>query len=188
MNEVTENKTISNMTKEQIQTFAEQTSRKFNPKGLSPYPFMNIPKENGDLTIYFASDLSKKVSGAIGYFSDKPINFVILINKNEHVTRRNFTIAHELGHYFLHKDEIKKEIIVDEKNVLIHKTTLLYRDDKTRTRLEVEANNFAASFLMPADLTEKAWKKLKDIEQCAEIFNVSVEAMTIRLSRLGLVI
>ncbi len=78
--------------------------------------------------------------------------------------------------------------MVDGDNVLDRVGILYRRDEALSTKLEVEANNFAASFLMPADLVKKAWEKLKDVEECAQVFNVSIEAMTIRLSKLGLVV
>jgi Zn-dependent peptidase ImmA (M78 family) len=40
---------------------------------------------------------------------------------------------------------------------------------------------------MPKDLVISAWSTLKNIEECAKIFNVSVSAMSIRLERLGLI-
>lgn len=65
---------------------------------------------------------------------------------------------------------------------------MLYRrDEAVSTKLETEANNFAASLIMPAELVKRAWEKLRDVEDCAQVFNVSVEAMSIRLSRFGLV-
>ncbi len=37
------------MTKEEIQNYAEQLSKQYNPEGLSPYPFDNIQKDKQDL-------------------------------------------------------------------------------------------------------------------------------------------
>lgn len=176
------------MTKEEIQNYAEQLSRQYNPEGLSPYPFDNIQKNKQDLKILLTEKLPDSASGVIGFFAEESNSFIILVNKNKPATRRNFTIAHELGHYFLHQNEIKEELMVDGDNVLDKVGMLYRRDEASSTKLEIEANNFAASFLMPADLVRRAWEKLKDVEECAQVFNVSVEAMTIRLSRLGLVI
>ena len=176
------------MTKEEIQNYAEQLSKQYNPDGLSPYPFENIQKDKQDLKILLTEKLPDSASGVIGFFPKESNAFIILINKTKPVTRRNFTIAHELGHYFLHQNEIKEEFIVDGDNVLDKVGMLYRRDEAMSTRLEIEANNFAASFIMPTDLVKKVWDKLKDVEECAQVFNVSVEAMTIRLSRLGLVI
>lgn len=163
------------MTKEEIQNYAEQLSRRYNPEGLSPYPFDNIQKDKKDLKIQLTEKLPDSVSGIIGLF-EKLDNFVIFVNKNKPATKRNFTIACELGHYFLHQKEIKKNLMIIDQ------------DEASSTKLKIEASSFAASFLMPADIVKKAWGKLKDVEECAQVFNVPVEAMTTRLSRLGLVI
>ena len=116
------------MDTEKIQNYAEQLSRQYNPEGLSPYPFGNIQKDKKDLKILLTEKLPGSVSGVIVFFPKESI-FIILVNKTKPPTRRNFTIAHELGHYFLHSDEIKKEMIVDSDNVL-DKVNMLYRRDK----------------------------------------------------------
>ncbi|MBI2035742.1 MAG: ImmA/IrrE family metallo-endopeptidase [Candidatus Liptonbacteria bacterium] len=174
------------MTIQEICNYAEEISKKYNPEGLSPFPYENIQKDKSDLKIFRTGKLPDKVSGVIGFFQEEN-NFSILINNTKSPTRQYFTIAHELGHYFLHQEEIKKEFFVDEENVLDRAGMLYRRDEATSTKLETEANNFAASLIMPAELVKKAWEKLRDVEDCAEVFNVSVEAMSIRLSRLGLV-
>lgn len=61
---------------------------------------------------------------------------------------------------------------------------------------EWEANEFAACLLMPERLVKEEMKKIQIdyaddsnnswIEQLAEKFNVSISAMSIRISRLGL--
>jgi len=90
------------MTKEGIQNYAEQLSKQYNPDGLSPYPFENIQKDKQDLKILLTEKLPDSVSGIIGFFPKKSNTFIILINKIKPVTRRNFTIAHELGHYLVY--------------------------------------------------------------------------------------
>ena len=77
--------------------------------------------------------------------------------------------------------------MVDGDNYLETSSTLYRLDDAQRTQVEKEANNFAASLIMPEALVRRAWDTVKDIEECAKIFNVSVSAMSIRLTRLGLI-
>ena len=70
---------------------------------------------------------------------------VIFYNSMHKDTVKNFTIAHELGHYFLqHLDNENSEIICLERDFqkIEHK-----KDEK-----EVEANYFAACLLMPLNL------------------------------------
>ncbi|MEI6222955.1 MAG: ImmA/IrrE family metallo-endopeptidase [bacterium] len=180
------------MSLEKIKKIAEEKSRQYNPEGLSPYPFQNVPKDLDDLEIMLTDELPDHISGII-FLDDeelddvKVVKFAILINSVKPLTRQNFTIAHELGHYFLHQDEIKKKLIVDNDSVFEADRMLFRNDDAESTRLEIEANSFAASFLMPSDLVKKAWEELRSVEECSQLFNVSVQAMSIRLSRLGLV-
>ena len=176
------------MTTKECCEIAEQIRREYNPENLSPFPYQNITADKQDLSLKisnFDGDIDS-ISGATIYYPDKNI-FDILINSNKPRTRQHFTIAHELGHYFLHQEILKNEkIIIDDDN--IDSQRVLYRiDNAERNKIETEANNFAATLIMPEDLVKDAWRRLEDIQECAKIFNVSLIAMTIRLERLGLV-
>jgi Zn-dependent peptidase ImmA (M78 family) len=175
------------MTIEEIIIQAEEIAKKYNPTGLSPFPFENIVRDKGDLFLYETDVLKEQTSGAIFYDQDKK-KFVIAINQSKPKTRKYFTTAHELGHYFLHQEIIKREdVLIDGENTL-DGTNILYRlDEPEKSKIETEANNFAASLIMPSELVEKAWNTFHSVEECANIFNVSVAAMSIRLERLGLV-
>jgi Zn-dependent peptidase ImmA (M78 family) len=100
--------------------------------------------------------------------------------------RRRFTIAHELAHLVLHQQD---DLHIDEG------FTIKLRNDRSSMAVddkEIEANQFAAELLMPA-----AWL-LEDLKDCqvdlesdqdkiaelAKKYEVSVQAMTIRLSTL----
>lgn len=113
----------------------------------------------------------------------------ILINKNHSEERKRFTLAHELGHFFLHEG---KELFVDSSKVgFLFRST---RDsDVSDARVEQEANVFAAALLMPVPLVEKMMKDLikegtKEnalIGKLSETFQVSQQAMSFRLMNLG---
>lgn len=168
----------------------EEMAKKYNFEGLVPFPYENIQKDRGDLDIFLTEFEGKdEVSGAISYEKNTK-RFTILVNKNKPKTRQNFTIAHEIGHYFLHQEIIKsKEAIIDGDSSL-DSGQVLYRLDITDQKTietEREANNFAASLIMPKDFTEKVWNTFKDVEGCARVFQVSVSAMSIRLERLELI-
>ncbi|MBU6214753.1 ImmA/IrrE family metallo-endopeptidase [Patescibacteria group bacterium] len=111
---------------------------------------------------------------------------LIGVNSTEHPRRQRFTIAHEIGHFFLHPT----------KNVLVD-----YRKSSKgthRTLKEKEADIFAASLLMPAreltrDFIKVAGGILTDEEQRKSVvsllatkYEVSEEAMNIRLLGLGM--
>jgi Zn-dependent peptidase ImmA (M78 family) len=90
--------------------------------------------------------------------------------------RDQFTVAHELGHYFLHSDQGRVPIVA-------------YRlPARERGRTEWEANWFAAGLLMPAQAFREALLQHgKHIPAVADCLNVSVQAAQVRAQVLGLV-
>ncbi len=173
------------MTFEEIENKAEEIATSFNPDGLSPFPFEKIQQGNPDIKILVV-DIAERISGAISYDPDTN-QFSIFINTLKPDTRQQFTIAHELGHYYLHQEIIKSEDgLVDFENTLDGNNILYRLDGAQSTKVETEANRFAATLIMPRRLIEKAWAELKSVEECAKVFNVSVSAMSIRLEKLGL--
>jgi Zn-dependent peptidase ImmA (M78 family) len=101
--------------------------------------------------------------------------------------RRRFTIAHEIAHLVLHQQE---DLHIDEA------FTIQLRSDRSSLAVdekEIEANQFAAELLMPAawlleDLQDRQIDLESDDQAIAELatrYQVSVQAMTIRLSALG---
>jgi len=112
---------------------------------------------------------------------------IIGYNQNESRVRRRFTIAHELGHFILHRDKA---------NLFVDKQFKVYRSqnsstDATKQAYEKEANAFAASLLMPEQLIIKEVEKTKidmaneeGLKQLAKIFDVSSIAMSYRISNL----
>jgi Zn-dependent peptidase ImmA (M78 family) len=169
-----------------IRDLAEEIAKKYNPEGLAPFPFERILEDHKDLQIFTSNKLPQDLSGAIN-FNEKSKFFEILINKNKSVTRQHFTSAHEVGHYFLHKETIQYHQVLVDGEVLVDENFELHRSDTPElSQVEKEANNFAASLIMPNDLTIQLWETFHDIEECAHIFVVSPIAMTIRLESLGL--
>lgn len=165
---------------------AEEIAKKYNPEGVSPFPFDHIEEDVGNLDIVVV-DFQEGISGAISYEKEDS-GFTIMVDKNKAKTRQYFTVAHELGHYFLHADVLKnEEVIVDSENAFEWNRILYRLDNSVSTRLEAEANAFAAALIMPADLVKKAWEAFHSIEECAKIFDVSASAMSIRLEKLGFV-
>lgn len=142
-----------------------------------PVDVISIAKNYGIKA--YSAELNNEVSGAIKY-DDKSKKFEIIVNKNNPGVRQRFTIAHELGHYFLHRDILK--------NSDIHIDTL-YRvvtqmDHQTKEQ-EKEVDYFAGALLMNRKVIEKLIENYS-IEEMAQIFDVSYSAMTVRLDILGL--
>lgn len=165
---------------------ADEIRGKYNPTDISPFPYENIEKDLGDLNILTTDIKDNNISGAIVYDRDKD-TFSIFVNQNKPPNRQYFTTAHELGHYFLHKEIIKKEeVLVDFDKTLDGNRALFRLDNATINEVETEANNFAAALIMPENLVKTAWKRLGSVEECARVFNVSISAMSIRMEKIGL--
>jgi len=136
-------------------------------------------------------DFEKGICGELKKENGK---FIINISWADHYYRKRFTMAHELGHFVLHKDLIG-DGVDDNKEY-----KKLYRaKNKITNSQEAEANDYAAKVLMPeeaiialAKLTEiiKLVKGEIDIDilwldYLSKKFQVSKEAFTIRLAKLS---
>jgi Zn-dependent peptidase ImmA (M78 family) len=126
---------------------------------------------------------SGEISGII--HRNKDGRAVIGVNSSHPIQRQRFTIAHEIGHLLLHTDE---NLHVD-KNFPIGLRS--GSSSKAEDENEIEANQFAAALLMPADFISRDVAPLigKDvliaIGKLARKYGVSEQAMSIRLSVLG---
>jgi Zn-dependent peptidase ImmA (M78 family) len=111
-------------------------------------------------------------------------SFEIAISPYQSAKRKKFTIAHELGHLFLHMGYL---LDPDLWNVQDEK---IYRRFGTNEE-EYQANEFAAALLMPKEEFEKTVSELAegsriDVQQVADHFKVSVSAAKNRGYFLGL--
>lgn len=124
--------------------------------------------------------------GISGMLAKRGDNITMLIHQSDHPNRKRFTIAHELGHHFLHLME-DGEIVDNEGDLFRNdwgRDDTIEQEDRRR---EVQANQFAAALLMPARLVEEVYQEVtKDITEISRIFKVSREAMGYRLNQLGL--
>src|SRR5215217_1945633 len=92
-----------------------------------------------------AATLPVGISGEIRPSPDHPGRYVIRVNRHDSPERQRFTVAHEIGHYLLHRNQIGNGITDD----------VLYRSTLTDRR-EAEANRVAADILMPSHLVARA--------------------------------
>lgn len=122
---------------------------------------------------------------------------VIGVNSSHSSTRQRFSIAHELGHFFLHKDEA---IFVDFGKSF-SRPSLRFRNNVSSMAVnedEIEANTFAASLLMPIPMLRRAVEEILKsdsdvvpdvvIRKLATDFHVSPAAMEFRLLNLGMLV
>lgn len=98
-------------------------------------------------------------------FVHEECDFDILLPSYTSPLRDRFTIAHELGHYFLHSEQGVRPIIAFRRG---------------STRIEWEANWFAASFLMPREEFDAREADGYDIPDLAAYFSVSERAAEVR--------
>lgn len=125
--------------------------------------------------------LLRRLGGAVGYATDEESlhvrsrgDFTIFIPHFTSSRRDRFTIAHELGHYFLHylHPKVNGELSFGRGG---------------RDRAETEANVFASALLMPAKQFEAAyWAAGGDTWKLAAQFDVSPRAAEVRAQVLGL--
>lgn len=125
------------------------------------------------------TDDNVSLSGAI--FKAEENKYAIFINENDSEYRQRFTIAHELWHFFLHKDILDKvDTIIDRKEsqYLYRNTDFEEINEETRW-MEEEANEFAWNLLMPEEKFLELYKKYT-IPQLSQIFSVSERAISTR--------
>ena len=136
-------------------------------------------------------EIVEKLGGTIqkeAFFSDGAVEkegngFKIIVSPFQDEKRERFTIAHELGHLFLHMGyRTNNELWEKQENNIYHRIG--------NSEKEYQANEFAAAFLMPATeylavLNKVSEGNMVDTSKIAEYFNVSIEAAANRGKFLG---
>lgn len=154
----------------------------------APVPVRRIAEEHACV---IDAELDDDISGML---IPRPEGWVIAVNAAHSATRQRFTLAHELGHLRLHRFATPH---ADGRFVV------RFRDERSSegsAAEEIEANQFAAELLMPRALVLKELRKAgfdyaPDLEgqpdefveftsRVARLFDVSQQALTIRLSSL----
>ena len=107
---------------------------------------------------------------------------IICVNKMHHAHRRRFSIAHEIGHFVLHKDEAPYFDSPKDYEVYFRANTAESPD----VLKEIEANQFAAELLMPLAMIRNDLSKTPPptASELAKKYKVSEQAMTFRLASL----
>ena len=125
----------------------------------------------------FGAPWPDEISGKIQRDAERggDSGFAIFVNKSHSKTRQRFTVAHEIAHYILHERQIGDGIFDDA----MYRSGLPHRE-------EVQANELAADILMPKrHVIEMVERHGSDVPSLANLFDVSRQAMSIRLSVLG---
>lgn len=149
---------------------------------------------NIQIPIHDINDVVKKLGGHVeesfdiynmsdGSIKKQEDSFIIFVSPLQNMERKKFTIAHELGHLFLHMGyRINSELWNHQENSTYHRS-----GDSLE---EYQANEFAAALLMP----KKKYKEIMDqntvgnivkTSKVADYFGVSVSAASNRGKFLG---
>lgn len=152
----------------------------------APIPVVEIAEKYGFVVV--EKFLTNDESGYMVLYNEgidiqgKKLTKIIVINSAENPYRKRFTIAHELGHYFLEYKDKEHELL---GNIIVHRDNTFNLANKEK---ENDADMFAGELLMPTDILETELKKLKQIdllfstipEAIARKFAVSYSAAEVR--------
>lgn len=133
-----------------------------------------------NITVKF-EDLDDNV---YGYLEKVGENYKIGVNKDHSFFEKKFTIAHEIAHWWFHRDYADcsynnriTDWVKRDKNL---PNDVSYSDERL-------ANGFAMELLMPADFIGEQidWHGVKSAKKLAEMLEVSMNAINQRLDKLG---
>lgn len=145
-----------------------------------PVDVESLPEKLG--IQYRKAYLSHEISGML---EGRENTFLITVAANDPHTRQRFTLAHELGHYMLHRKLIGDGL--DDDRAYRSTEVGKYHNTLIGPREETVANRFAANLLMPLELVVKEWNVRKrdksptTVAEMAKLFKVSKRSMDIRL-------
>jgi len=97
------------------------------------------------------------------------------VNARQHPHRRRFSLAHELGHYFMHRDGMPEEPIT------IDNPPSDGLGAATKSPAEIEADLFAGELLVPLEMLKPHVQK--GIPELSKLFLVSEQVISIAISR-----
>lgn len=184
-----------------IEDAANEFLAKHHAEGTVPIPVDYILEFELGLDVVTHRDLFQKESIDAFLSSD----FTELHIDEDHylgqTNRSRFTIAHEIGHFVLHKEIVSKCKTIEDWKALI------LGAGKERDIYEYQANDFAGCLLMPRGLVLTEFERHKQIaaekfkelgldlpgdpllagyvaNDIAKIFDVSAEASEIRLGKI----
>lgn len=142
-------------------------------KGFYQFP-VNVEKLVKVLNLHLTYEsFVDEVSGVLRKGLDD--EWEIVVNRSHPPTRQRFTIAHEIAHYCLHRNE---------KNTF--QDTVFFRG-ATISPQEHAANRFAGEILMPESVfRQQVEKGCSAIDSLADFFGVSALAVRVRAKQLGM--
>jgi hypothetical protein len=135
-------------------------------------------------TIYPSDPIVSVEAGSLDGFagalvpSESGKRWGILYGVGQSPGRTRFTVAHEFGHYLLHRQKYPGGIHSDEAGV----------DGRAKIEIERQANDFASTLLMPFDdfrkkISAKHRPDFDELGDCADRYGVSLAAAVLRWLR-----
>lgn len=153
------------------ESMALETLQKHNIQD-PPVPVEKMARDMG-LKVQVADFTVPEIAGLLDLK-----NKFIVISRSDSSNRQAFTIAHELGHFVLHRSELE----ADPSVAVVYRKPIGGEVDP----IEQEANCFAANLLVPGQMLLKIHSYDLTPIQLAGLFAVSLEVMTYRLKQTGL--
>ena len=155
-----------NLMKHEVEEYAETVARALEHEIGNPVE--DCVESLGGRIAYQEMDEWIHEGGSI--FVHAPLDFDILLPEYTSPRRDQFTIAHELGHYFLHSQQGEIPMVAFRRG---------------SGRVEWEANWFAAGLLMPREEFVQAYKVDPETDSLAIRFGVSRDAASVRKKALN---
>jgi predicted transcriptional regulator len=171
----------TNASKVRISAFAEDLAQRF---GFQPGDALEplVTRLGGQIAYHNPTTSAGHIPESIRVFNSR--RFVIYIPSTTSLERDRFTVAHELGHLFLHYPMVTQQ----NPGACMVATRWVNENDPIQRRAEWEANWFAAAFLMPAGAFRTAFHNHSAVlGAVAATFGVSLAAAEVRARNLGLV-
>jgi hypothetical protein len=153
-----------------VDSATERVIKKF--QGAAPVDVIALAGDLG-IKVWQSDQLGPGISGKL--FKDAKnggtSGWSILVRNGDAPVRKRFTVAHEIGHFVLHRSELGDGITDDE----------FYRSGLSNMQ-EAQANRLAAEILMPYSLINQLMNDgTKAIDALASKLGVSQAALKIRL-------
>lgn len=125
--------------------------------------------------------LSKRIEGSEARISFKENNAIVTVNSEiKYPKKRNFVLAHELGHFELHRN-ILKTIHIDSSDS--------FSTWFSGGQHEIEANVFASELLMPKESFQSRFKgsmfSIKLIKEISEHYQASLTSALLQYLNYG---
>ena len=168
------------------ETKAERRARSVLERNDVRKPPVPVDEIAGKLGISVVYSPSKEDVSAVLFRNH--VSASLIVNSSNEQSSQRFAVAHEIGHFLLHKGEI----FLDKR---LRVNFLDRQSGLTAASEEIQANQFAAELLMPRDwMIDAADRRFKRrrrtsedelVGELAEQFDVSREAVEYRLANLG---